>query len=83
MLGEDERSEGAESKERKKPKKNKTSCTKSRSKKKYKRKSIAAKQIINSMGLCRGKTETDEEETFFLSQTKTVVYLIHACLNNM
>lgn len=74
---------GREQGAKKNLKKTKQAAPSRGAKKKYKRKSIAAKQIINSMGLCRGKTETDEEETFFLSQTKTVVYLIHACLNNM
>lgn len=59
----------------------KTSCTKSKSQKKNtnKRKPIAANSMTSL--LCGGKM--DGKETRFLSHLKSVLYLVHARLNNM
>ena len=68
MTGQDERSKGVESEEQKK-------------KQKKQQEMHCNRAEINSMMQREGKM--DVEETHFPPRSKTLVYLVHACLNNM
>lgn len=77
MLGEDKRSKGVESEELK----NKRQAAPSE-RAELNQQEIHCSRAENKQPDQCGR-KVDVEETHFLSQSKTVVYLVHACLNSM